>query len=269
MWGARRMPGNSGRKTFVGICGFAESQERIFRDFDVLEVQQTFYQPPAPATAERWKAKAPPSFVFTLKAWQLITHEASSPTYRRLKEELPSGSLAQAGGFRSNDVTRMAWERTLEIAEALDAWGIVFQTPRSFGPTAENLRRIRKFFQAIDRRGRRMVFEPRGEAWTDRIVAPLVEELGLVHCVDPFLREPVEGPGPSVRYYRLHGLPAYAYHYAYTERDLEFLQGRLTREEANFVLFNNDSMARDARRFLALIRGSSLEGSTKGRRKTR
>lgn len=263
------MPDDSGGKTFVGICGFAESQERIFRDFDVLEVQQTFYQPPAPVTAEHWKAKAPPSFVFTLKAWQLITHEAASPTYRRLREKLPSGSLSRAGGFRSNDVTRMAWEKTFEIAEALDAWGIVFQTPRSFGPTAENLRRLRKFFEAIDRRGRRIIFEPRGEAWTDRIVAPLVQELDLVHCVDPFLREPVEGPGPSVRYYRLHGRPAYAYHYAYTDEDLDFLRGRLTGGEGNFVLFNNDSMARDARRFLARIQGSPVGGSTERRRKTR
>lgn len=253
----------------MGVCGFAESQERIFRDFDVLEVQQTFYQPPAPAAAERWKVKAPPSFVFTLKAWQLITHEASSPTYRRLREKLISGSLIQAGAFRWNDTTRMAWERTFEIAETLDAWGIVFQTPRSFEPTTENLRRIRKFFETVDRGGRRMVFEPRGGAWTDRIVAPLVQDLDLVHCVDPFLREPVEGPKTCVRYFRLHGRPAYVYHYAYTEEDLDFLQGRLTGRERNFVLFNNDSMARDARRFLARLRGSPVRRSFEGRRKTR
>lgn len=251
----------------VGVCGFAESQNRIFRDFDVLEVQQTFYQPPAPATAARWRAKAPPSFVFTLKAWQLITHEASSPTYRRLKEKPAAGPLSLAGAFRWNDVTRMAWERTLEIARILDARAVVFQTARSFKPTEENLRRIRTFFETIDRGGFRMVFEPRGDAWTDEIVGSLVTDLGLVHGVDPFLREPVGGRRkPAVRYYRLHGLPAYTYHYAYSEEDLAFLEERLGEARETFVLFNNDSMAQDARRFLVRIRGSPVQGSP-GRRK--
>ena len=75
-------------KIFVGTCGFAEAQQRLFRDFTVLEVQQTFYQPPRVSTAQRWRSTAPNDFIFTLKAWQLITHEATSPTYRRLKEPL-------------------------------------------------------------------------------------------------------------------------------------------------------------------------------------
>lgn len=257
-------------RVFVGVCGFAESQNRIFRDFDVLEVQQTFYQPPAPATAARWKAKAPPFFVFTLKAWQLITHEAGSPTYRRLREKLAPGSLARAGAFRWNDVTRMAWERTLEIARMLDARAVVFQTARSFKPVEENLRRIRTFFETIDRGGLRMIFEPRGEAWTDEIVVSLVRELDLVHGVDPFLRAPVEGgPRPAIRYYRLHGLPAYAYRYAYTEEDLAFLDARLGEAQETFVLFNNDSMAVDARRFLFRIRAAPAEGSIERRRKAK
>lgn len=261
------MANSSGPRVLVGVCGFVESHGRIFRDFDVLEVQQTFYQPPAPTTAERWKAKAPSSFVFTLKAWQLITHEAASPTYRRLREKVAPGSLARAGAFRWNDLTRMAWERTLEIARALDAWGVVFQTPRSFEPSADHLRRIRKFFEAVDRGGFRMVFEPRGEAWTDEIVGSLVRELDLVHGVDPFLREPVEGHGPSVRYYRLHGRPAYAYRYAYSEEDLDFLTGHVAEGGVTFVLFNNDSMAMDARRFLARLRRIPVEGSIEGRRR--
>lgn len=260
----------SGRRVFVGVCGFAESQNRIFRDFDALEVQQTFYQPPAPATAARWKAKASPSFVFTLKAWQLITHEAASPTYRRLRQKLAPGSLARAGAFRWNDVTRMAWERTLEIARILDARAVVFQTARRFKPTEENLRRIRAFFETIDRGGLRMIFEPRGEAWTDGIVGSLVRDLDLVHGVDPFLREPVGGrPSAAIRYYRLHGLPAYAYHYAYTEEDLAFLKERLGEAEETFVLFNNDSMAMDARRFLLRIQAAPAEGSIERRRKAK
>ncbi|NIR31785.1 MAG: DUF72 domain-containing protein [Gammaproteobacteria bacterium] len=231
----------------VGTCGFCEAQDRIFRDFGILEVQRTFYQPPGVSTAARWRQRAPERFVFTLKAWQLITHEASSPTYRRLKEGLSEQALARAGSFRWNATTRMAWDRTREIAEALRAEAIVFQTPRRFVPTGQNIRRLSRFFEAIERNGRRMVFEPRGEAWSDDIVRALVRDLDLIHGVDPFLRKPV---GRGLRYFRLHGRPAYHYRYRYADADLRALQGMLSRIWPNRVLFNNDSMASDARRFL-------------------
>ena len=67
----------------------AVRMERIpvsyFADFDCIEIQSTFYDPPALAVARKWRAAAPPGFAFCIKAWQLITHEAASPTYRRLR----------------------------------------------------------------------------------------------------------------------------------------------------------------------------------------
>lgn len=236
----------------VGTCGFPEAQARLFREFDIVEVQQTFYQPPAVATAARWREQAPPGFVFTLKAWQLLTHPPDSPTYRRLKEDL-GARLARAGGFKWNAVTRMAWRRTREIADALAAEAVVFQTPRRFRPTRQNLRRLYRFFERIDRGGRRMAFEPRGGDWDDATLRRLTADLELIHVVDPFLRKPV---GRGLRYYRLHGRPAYHYHYRYTDADLRRLEGMLSRAWPNWVLFNNDAMADDARRFIRRLRGA-------------
>ncbi|MEJ2689702.1 MAG: DUF72 domain-containing protein [Deltaproteobacteria bacterium] len=240
--------------TLVGTCGFAESHGDTFRDFGILEVQQSFYQPPRIGTVERWRTEAPDHFVFTLKAWQLLTHDANSPTYRRLKEPLSGRQLARVGSFRWNPVTRMAWQRTLELADALRTKAIVFQTPRSFLPTRGNLRRIYRFFETVDRRGQRLVFEPRGDAWTDEIVARLVDDLTLVHGVDPFLRRPV---GRGQRYFRLHGRPAYHYHYRYDNGELSALHDMLSRAWPNWVLFNNDNMADDAKRFIRLLRSAS------------
>jgi uncharacterized protein YecE (DUF72 family) len=241
-------------RTLAGTCGFAESHGKTYEDFGIVEVQQTFYQPPHAATAERWRAQAPDDFVFTLKAWQLLTHEASSPTYRRLKEPLSDRERSAAGSFKWNPVTRMAWHRTLELAQALRAEAIVFQVPRSFLPTRDNLRRMHRFFEAIDRRGPRMVFEPRGDAWTDEVVHRVIAELDLVHAVDPFLRRPL---GRGMRYFRLHGRPAYHYHYRYTDAELSALRDMLSTSRPNRVLFNNDSMAGDATRFLRLLHGVS------------
>ncbi|HKJ87698.1 MAG TPA: DUF72 domain-containing protein [Gammaproteobacteria bacterium] len=232
----------------VGTCGFAEAQAQTFRDLDILEVQRTFYQPPQIATARRWRERAGPGFTFTVKAWQLLTHYPGSPTYRRLSQPLGERQRAEAGGLRWNPTTRMAWDRTLQIAAALEAEAILLQTPASFRPTAANLDSLRNFMHKADRGGRILVLEPRGEGWTDLLMGDLARETGLVHGVDPFLRAPATG---GYRYFRLHGRPAYAYHYRYTGEDLEALARWVAGQEPVRVLFNDDAMAEDARRFRA------------------
>lgn len=94
--------GSVPRQVRVGTCGFPEAQARLFRDFGILEVQRTFYRPPRVTTAERWRREAPTGFVFTLKAWQLVTHEASSPTYRHRGVALSAAQRAQAGAWYSS-----------------------------------------------------------------------------------------------------------------------------------------------------------------------
>ena len=68
-----------------GCCSFSMAQRDYFQRYQLIEIQQTFYQPPQLRTAEKWRASAPRHLEFTLKAWQLITHEPTSPTYRRLR----------------------------------------------------------------------------------------------------------------------------------------------------------------------------------------
>ena len=67
-----------------------------------VEVQHTFYQPPRVETLAKWRAEAPRGFEFTIKAWQLITHQPSSPTYRRLKRALTEEEREGAGAFRAS-----------------------------------------------------------------------------------------------------------------------------------------------------------------------
>lgn len=43
----------------VGCCGFPTSFARYAQTFPAVEVQQTFYQPPALKTLARWKSQAP------------------------------------------------------------------------------------------------------------------------------------------------------------------------------------------------------------------
>src|SRR6185503_4334995 len=94
----------------IGTSGFGIARSKYVQTFSCVEVQHTFYQPPKPATLARWREEAPPDFEFVLKAWQLITHDAKSPTYRRLKRPLSEDEKREAGYFRSSPIVNEAWE---------------------------------------------------------------------------------------------------------------------------------------------------------------
>lgn len=238
----------------VGCCGWPEARAKYYGHFPIVELQDTFYQPPSTQLAEKWRQEAPPHFAFSLKAWQLITHPATSPTYRRLKVPVRAEERDSYGFFRPTEEVWEAWELTAAVARALRARVIVFQCPPSFTSTAENKANLEAFFRRLSRQGCLLAWEPRGP-WRAEEVRELCQALDLVHCVDPFAAEPTHG---SVAYFRLHGRGGY--NYRYRDEELSQLgkmcwrQLELGRAEV-YCLFNNVYMGEDARRFQRLVVG--------------
>jgi uncharacterized protein YecE (DUF72 family) len=232
----------------VGLCGASMALTSYAQRFQVLEVQQTFYEPPREATLRRWRAGVPPAFEFTIKAWQLITHEARSSTYRRLRTPLSPEERAEVGGFRWTPTVARAWDTTLGCVEILQATAILLQCPASFRPTEPAIARLREFLSRARRpAGVRLLWEPRGP-WPDEIVQGLCEELDLTHAADPFLRPSLT----PAAYYRLHGNTG-ARH-VYTDDELAQLAKMVDAGPA-YVMFNNLPRAADAQRFSRLIDG--------------
>ena len=242
----------------VGLCGFSIAQATYPKLFDVVEIQHTFYDPPARAVMTRWRTMMPPPFEFTIKAWQLITHRGSSPTYRRLRRELSASDRADAGAFRDTPIVHEAWRVTLECAGILRATAILFQCPASFTPTPDHLRNVRGFFARIARpKNVALLFEPRGSAWTPELGRNLCDEIGAVHVVDPFVTRAIDRPDDPIRYFRLHGITG-ARH-VYSDAELAELAALATASPAakTYVMFNNIPRASDARRFILHFSGSS------------
>ena len=235
----------------IGLCGWNGSQTSYFHEFGCIEIQTTFYDPPALTVAEKWKSSAPPHFRFCIKAWQLITHHASSPTYRRLRRPIPESEKSFLGSFQPTDPVMRAWEKTSQIASALDAEIVLFQCPKSFLPTDRNLSNLCAFFRAIPRGVSQLAWEPRGEQWSEDIVGEICRDFGLIHCVDPFSNRSLSG---SPRYWRLHGLGSYSYRY--TEADLLWLRRTVLKSlERTIIMFNNFSSKPDAIRFRQFVNG--------------
>jgi uncharacterized protein YecE (DUF72 family) len=234
----------------VGLCGFTINFREYVETYPVVEVQQTFYEPPAPRTMLKWREQAGPGFEFTLKAWQLITHLSSSSTYKRLKTPLTPAERAECGAFRNTPTVMRGWEATREAARILRATAILFQCPASFKATDENVANMHRFFAGIDRPdGVRLLWEPRGP-WPDDVIRTLCASLGLIHVVDPFVRPSLT---PELIYWRLHGIGS-AYR-SYTDAELQQLIEWLPRTPGErYVMFNNVPRPMNAQRFVKLFR---------------
>jgi uncharacterized protein YecE (DUF72 family) len=231
----------------IGTCGFNGSQSAYAQRFSCVEVQQTFYQPPQLATLERWRNQMPTHFEFVLKAWQLITHSAKSPTYKRLTKPLTPQEQAAAGFFQPTPVVDEAWQVTLACARALKAKTILFQCPASFTQTPEHIAHLVGFFSQIDRTGLTLGWEPRG-AWDPEVIKDLCEDLRLWHVVDPFTTQTMT---PEQCYFRLHGRQGWRYKYDTDE--LTDLVELLPSDQMGYVFFNNIHMTQDALIFKELV----------------
>lgn len=259
---AEILTGTSGYGYYDAPEGWKDEYETKLQafsyEFELLEVQKTFYTLPQVETCRRWREQAADNFTFTLKAWQGMTHSIESPTWRGNDDELTDQQRAEVGGLRPNPTVREAWARTLERAEALEAPVVLIQCPASFELTRENEKNMRQLLSDVERGDVKIAWEPRGE-WLDHPekVAELCEELELIHTVDLLRETPFHVE--STAYVRLHGLneDRYDYNYQYDRDELETLRERLgalaERSERVFCLFNNYEKFRNVRDLEALL----------------
>jgi uncharacterized protein YecE (DUF72 family) len=227
-------------KLKIGCCGFPVTRDKYFDAFDMVELQRPFYQPPENNIIEGLRDAAPEGFEFSLKAWQLITHEPKSPTYRELKQKIPESKAENYGSFKPTDEVFAAWDRTREIAKILNATHVVFRCPPSFVPSSGNKRNLEMFFSSILRQKIVLAWEPGGN-WEASDVKAICKDLHLVHVVDPFRARSEYG---GMRYYRLHGIGDEKY--KYTAKNLTTLKKLAIKRKNAYFMFNNTRMYDDA-----------------------
>jgi len=237
----------------IGCCGFAGAQAEYCRTFSSVEIDSSFYRLPKLATAARWRATVPPEFQFAMKAWQVITHRAASPTFKRTR--LDEHDQKHCGHFGFNATIRWAWDETFAVAQELNAVLVVFQCPASFSQTTEHIANLRRFFEKAKRGKFQMGWEPRG-AWDAPTITALCRDLELIHVVDPFKTPPCSTG--KLQYFRLHGITGTKHRY--TDAELKQLREFCRAKPTTYCFFNNLSMAKDAHRFRTLATANSISG---------
>lgn len=192
--------------------------EYYAKDFDTVEINNTFYQLPKEETFNNWHKQAPKSFLYTLKANRYITH------IKRLKD--PAESL------------KRFFERACLLKENLGP--VLYQLPPNF---QKDLDRLRAFLQAL-RKNWTAVFEFRHESWFSDDTYKLLREFNAGFCIHdmPGMKVP-RVVTADIIYVRFHG-PTGKYQGNYSKSALQswakWLKEHIKEARTFYAYFNND-----------------------------
>jgi uncharacterized protein YecE (DUF72 family) len=208
--------------------------------FNSIEINNTFYRLPEPATFDHWRELAPPGFRFALKYSRYATH------MKHLAD--PEEAL----------------ERFLERAQRLRGWlgPILVQLPPSWHVDPE---RLDAFLRLAPRRHRWAV-ELRDASWLHDEVYEVLRKRGAALVIHDLLEDHPRELTADFTYLRFHGRD---YGGSYSHQALVAQARRirrwLRRGHDVYVYFNNDRDGHAPRNALDLRRYVRRKG--KGRRR--
>jgi uncharacterized protein YecE (DUF72 family) len=194
--------------------------------FDTVEINSTFYRPPAPESAKRWAAQTPPSFDFSVKLYQKFTHpEMFIKATGNDPHDLGEADIDE---FRSG---------IGPIAESGKLGVLLAQFPASFKSDPNNREYLSWLLETF--REYPLAVELRHRSWSDA-VAETLDILSLtgaawVQIDEPkfrlSIRQTYRPNTPGIFYMRLHGRNAAnwwthkasedRYNYLYSEQELQ------------------------------------------------
>jgi uncharacterized protein YecE (DUF72 family) len=201
-----------------------------------VELNASFYRLPMANMLKGWHRRTPEDFVFSVKAWRMITH------FRRLAD--------------CDEQVQAFYERIAPLADKAPL--VLYQLPPKFQADPD---RLDAFLNKLPERPR-AAFEFRDESWFDDAVYAVLRRHNRAFV--PF--ELAEQRSPAIAtadfvYVRLHGREA-KYRGRYSEEALQdwaaWLRGHVEAGRDAYVFFDNtdheDDAVRDARRLRELLK---------------
>ncbi len=192
--------------------------ETYIKEFQTVEVNNTFYQLPDKKKITTWLETVPDNFIFSVKASRYITH------MKKLKDPEES-----TGKF---------FKGIKEFGEKIGP--VLFQLPGHWNANEE---RLKNFLKALPD-GYRYAFEFRDQSWLNDDIYEILSEQGAAFCIyhfeDVFTAREITA---DFVYVRLHG-PNGAYKGKYEKKMLKDLAGDFRKWADDgkdvFCYFDND-----------------------------
>jgi uncharacterized protein YecE (DUF72 family) len=196
--------------------------QHYLRDFDTVELNNTFYQLPKEESFDAWRKAVPRDFVFAVKGSRFLTHMIKlKDPMRGLTNFLPR---AERLGSRLGP--------------------ILWQLPPRWNV---NVERLEEFLELLPPQ-HRYAFELRNVTWmTDRVLEVL-HKYNAAFCIYELAgyMSPLEITADWT-YVRLHGPTSFKYQGSYTDAQLaewsERIRSWKRKMKAIYVYFDNDDSA--------------------------
>jgi uncharacterized protein YecE (DUF72 family) len=139
------------------------------KQFGLVEVDATYYAPPAEATAARWVDRTPADFVFNIKAFSLLTGHPTKPSalYKDLRPD--PGKKTIYPDDLSPQTYEDVWTRFLSALDPLAEAGKLGEILFQFPPWFTSRRANKQYLIEVQRRCAplRAVVELRHASWFD------------------------------------------------------------------------------------------------------
>ena len=207
--------------------------------FNVIEINSSFYRPPAVHTSQKWidRVKHNPEFTFTYKLWQTYTHEREN--------------------FPGDNEEKMV-KQGLDVLRANNRLGaVLIQFPWSFKNTPENSHWLKKVIGLF--KDYNPVIEVRHISWNEQDFFAFLNDSGAAFAN---IDQPVIGNSIGLTalgsekfsYLRLHGRNfknwfaketdvASRYDYLYSEEELSSIKDTIEKiiedSPKTYIIFNN------------------------------
>jgi uncharacterized protein YecE (DUF72 family) len=155
-----------------GVDSAEERLQYYASQFPLVEVDATYYALPAARTAELWRERTPPDFIFDVKAHALMTGQPSEVKRlpKSLREALPDELREKKRIYTRDlpdDLRREIWRLFMEGLEPLRSAGqlgsILLQYPRWFFPLSQNREQILEARELLG--GQPFAVELRNASW--------------------------------------------------------------------------------------------------------
>jgi uncharacterized protein YecE (DUF72 family) len=192
------------------------------RDFDTVELNNTFYQLPKETSFDSWRESVPSDFLFAVKGSRFITHM-----------------------IKLKDPGRGIWNfipRAQRLRKKLGP--ILWQLPPGWNV---NVERLEEFLEQLPK-GIRYAFELRNESWMTDAILEVLKKYDAAFCIYELAgyQSPLEITA-SWSYVRLHGPTVHKYQGSYSDKQLEQWARRIDdwkkKLKAVYVYFDNDDSA--------------------------
>ena len=220
--------------------------EYYLRDFDSVELNNTFYHLPKESSLDTWRKAVPANFIFAVKGSRFLTHMI------KLKD-----AERGIGNFMS---------RAQRLGRRMGP--ILWQLPPKWNVNAE---RLEDFLSKLPR-GIRYTFELRNPTWMTDRVYEILRKHNAALCIYELAgyQSPIELTARWT-YIRLHGPTQFKYQGSYSDTQLERWAERIADWSAKltavYVYFDNDDSAYAVNNALTLKR--LVNASSRPRRAAR